>query len=240
MPDNPYSLAIDMSGRRGSVTLGHGEKVLETITLADPRQPPRHQIDLIPSINALCQRHDMQAKQLGQVFISVGPGSFTGLRISIATAKTLGRVLGTKLVAVETMDAVAHHVWASHPDIAQLAVCLNIKQDTVYVGVYHLELDGYALVSQPTVELLSQFLQRAPRPLTIVSDPSLRVNACQDPRISHIVLDPDTQLSDPVWHLGVGAAKRGRFVDPLQLLPLYVRPPEAEELWRQRHRQAPV
>ena len=236
MTDKPYNLAIDMSGLHGSISLGHSDKLLATRLLPDPRQPPRHRIDLIPTIDRLCQEHTVTPRQLGQVYVSVGPGSFTGLRISIATAKTLGRVLAAKLVPVPTIDAWAYHAWSSHRGCGVLAVCLNIKKDSVYAGLYDV-LDGeYQVIQEPVVVSLAAFLESAPRPLTVMGDRALPpFTEIDDNHVTTWQLDPTTTLSESVWHQGRAAAWNEEFINPLQLEPLYVRPPEAQQLWQQRH-----
>ena len=86
MPQEPVTIAIETSSRIGSVALGIQGNLLAEITFSEPL---RHSSELLPSILALLDQHHFTARQIKQVFISIGPGSFTGLRIAVATAKAM-------------------------------------------------------------------------------------------------------------------------------------------------------
>jgi tRNA threonylcarbamoyladenosine biosynthesis protein TsaB len=106
MTDSPYNLAIETSGPVGSVSLGRADELLAGADLP-PQQ--RHRVDLMPTIDRLCQDRGVTPRQIGEIYLSMGPGSFTGLRIGVATAQMLGTMLGAKLVAVPTLEVVARN-----------------------------------------------------------------------------------------------------------------------------------
>jgi tRNA threonylcarbamoyladenosine biosynthesis protein TsaB len=239
MRDRAYNLAMETSGPIGSVTLGRGSELLETAQLP-PQQ--RHTLDLMPVIQRLCRKHAIAPDDLGEIYVSIGPGSFTGLRIGVTTAKMLAQVLGVKVVAVPTLDVVARNAPAPHPAgqddaLPRLAVCLNVKNETAYTGLFTWNGQSWQIDGQPVLTTLAQLLSSAPRPLFLLGDP---LPALPDPLPAGVTLLPAglaLARSEAVWRLGRFAADRGRFTDPLALLPLYARRPEAEELWEKR--QAP-
>ena len=269
MPSDRYSLAIETSSRRGSVALGRGDEMIETADLGEQR---RHAVELLPAVDAMCRRNSVRPADLGEVYVSVGPGSFTGLRIGVTTAKTLGLALGCHLVAVPTLDAV---VLNAPPEHALVAVMLNAKAGRCYTGLYERRGDGWAALIEPTLlspaELCERRMQlfdaspppfpppgptpaerhgQAPRtplahatpPPSPPSPPHMAVIADKLPDFDWPAdvqcLDPAlaTPRGEAVWRLGRAAAKDGRFVDPLELTPLYVRLPEPEERWRARQK----
>lgn len=122
MPDAPYNLAVENSGRSGAVALGRADTLL-----AEQPIPPkqRHNVDLMVAVDRVCREHDVSPQQIGEVYVSLGPGSFTGLRVALATAKMLALTLETKVVGVPTLDLLR----AQHPDAV---VALNIKHDTAW------------------------------------------------------------------------------------------------------------
>ena len=122
MPNPPVNLAIETSSRRGFVALGRGPEVLDTAELPAKR---RHNLDLIPTVDELMGRHGLGAGDLAELYVSLGPGSFTGLRIAVATAKMLSLTRGVKLVGVPTLDVLRRQ----HPDAV---VCLNVKRGTAW------------------------------------------------------------------------------------------------------------
>jgi tRNA threonylcarbamoyladenosine biosynthesis protein TsaB len=123
MSSDPYTLAIETSARIGSVSLGCGPDILET---ADLPQQRRHAIDLIPAIDRLCETAGATSDQIDRIYISLGPGSFTGLRVGITTAKTIAYATGCELYGIDSLQVVAANAPADGPD--HLAVCLNAKR----------------------------------------------------------------------------------------------------------------
>ena len=187
----------------------------------------------MPAIDALCREHGISAADLGELYLSVGPGSFTGLRIGAATAQLLAQVLQLDVVVVPTMAVVAQNAPADAA--TNLAVCLNLKGDTLYQGLYHLEGDYWSLRGDPGLATIADLLDTAPRPLAILGDP---LGDLPQPLPDGVTVLP-AELAEPrarhVWRLGREKAQRQEFADPLKLLPLYVRVPEAEQQWRSRY-----
>jgi tRNA threonylcarbamoyl adenosine modification protein YeaZ len=123
-----HNLAIETSSRRGSIALGHGPEVIATAELPAQR---RHNLDLVPAMDTLLQRRGLRPIDLGELYLSLGPGSFTGLRVAVATAKMLSLTLNLKLVGVPTLDVLRDQ----HPGAM---VCLNVKRDTAWsAGLGH-------------------------------------------------------------------------------------------------------
>ncbi len=118
----PYNLAIETASRRGVIALGRGDRLLEAAELPVKR---RHNIELIPAIASLCEKHGVAPAQLGEVYVSLGPGSFTGLRIALATVKMLALAHGCRVVGVPTLEALCRE----HPEAM---VCLNVKRGSAW------------------------------------------------------------------------------------------------------------
>ncbi len=108
--DNPLILAVETSGRLGSVALAQGDKLLSEISFSGPM---RHSAEIFPAITDLLSRFGKKPDQIEHIFISAGPGSFTGLRIAVTLAKTLAMANGAKIVAVDTLDVIAANVTAT-------------------------------------------------------------------------------------------------------------------------------
>jgi len=215
-PGNPNNLAIETSTRAGSISVGCDDQLLETVELTQQR---RHNIELMPAIARLCDPVDLQ-----EVYLNIGPGSFTGLRIAVTLAKVLAMALNVKIVAVEAVDVLA----ATQPDCEHLAVCVNRKRDTVYARLYQR--------GQPTtaarVMTLNSLLADARRPLTILAQSPGDFDL--DGHVTVLSDDLAQPRSDMLWHLGRQQAKQGKYTDPATLLPRYARPPEAVQLWDSR------
>lgn len=122
MPTPTHNLAIETSSHQSTLALGDGDRLITTAALPAKR---RHNLDLVPTMDTLLREHGLQPGDLAELYLSLGPGSFTGLRIAVATAKMLSMTLGVKLVGVPTLDVLR----AQHPGAM---VCLNVKRGTAW------------------------------------------------------------------------------------------------------------
>ena len=229
MSDRPLNLAIEISRPCGSISLGCDDRLLESVELD---QPQRHNIDLMPAIDQMIGRQGSAAGQLGEVYVSIGPGSFTGLRVAIATAKMLAIAGDVRIVAVPTIDVVARN---APRDVQNFAVCLSCKRDRIYAGQFRCDGDSVRAIGRPRLMTLAQLLVESPRPLAILGDrlPSdVSPATLGEGGVCHLPPQMAIPRSDQVWHLGREAA--GRTTDPFDLLPLYAREPEAVELWNKK------
>ncbi len=229
MAESAHSLAIETSGRAGSIALGRAGELLAAVDL--PAQQ-RHAVQLLPEVDRLTRELGVQPADLGAVYVSHGPGSFTVLRIAVAVAKMLARAVGSRLVAVPTLDVVARNVDpAAHE---HLAVCLNAKGGRCFTGLYRSSGGAWEPAGEPALLTLAEVLAAAGRPLALVAD---KLPASDTPLDASIAV-LDRELARPraaeVWHIGEAMAAAGQFVDPYALTPKYVRLPDAEEVWRKK------
>ena len=101
-------LAIDSSGLVASVALLEDDTLLAEYTV---NYKKTHSQTLLPMLDAIGQKIDLDLNSIDAIAISKGPGSFTGLRIGSATAKGLGLALDKPLVEVPTVDALAYNLY---------------------------------------------------------------------------------------------------------------------------------
>ena len=87
----PVSLAIETSCRAGGVALGRGDELLGVI---DFEASARHAVQLVPRLHELLEGASLRPEDVDELYVSVGPGSFTGLRIGLTVARTMGQMLG--------------------------------------------------------------------------------------------------------------------------------------------------
>ncbi|HXE54444.1 MAG TPA: tRNA (adenosine(37)-N6)-threonylcarbamoyltransferase complex dimerization subunit type 1 TsaB, partial [Tepidisphaeraceae bacterium] len=102
----PRGLAIETSGRISSVAIVEDGRVLGEDQFPHGLQ---HAAEIIPRIDRLCRSHDWAPADLRELYVSAGPGSFTGLRIGITLAKTLALATGAKIVAVPSVRVLARN-----------------------------------------------------------------------------------------------------------------------------------
>lgn len=231
MPD-PVCLAIETTGRTAAIALGVG---CEDVTVREVARSRRHNLELLPAIDTLFRERGVTRDELrgGVVFVSLGPGSFTGLRVGVAASQMLGVTLGCDLVGVATIDALARNVPEAYRD-RPVAVCLAAKRGRAYAAIYR---RGQAAAPAASVTL-DALLTSDPRPAALLGD------AVSDQLAKHAadnaagveVLDESlaTVRAEAVFELGRRAWRRGDTTPPARLLPIYGREPEAVRLWEAR------
>src|SRR5438105_2638365 len=133
-------LAIDTSGKPGSLTLARGDsanfEVIETVTIPGGT----FSAQLVPQISAALARHNLKKEQLDGFAAAAGPGSFTGLRVGLAAIKALAEILRKPVAAVSMLEAVA----AAARSDGKIIALLDALRQEIYVGEY--EITGGAPV----------------------------------------------------------------------------------------------
>lgn len=236
MIEREYNLAIETSGRSGSVSLGRGDEVIDSAALPHKR---RHNVELTPTIDALCRRHGVTPGMIGQVYVSLGPGSFTGLRVGVTTAKMLALAGGgeMKVFGIPTLDVLAEN---APSDAEHVAVCLNLKRGTVHCAVYKRDGDGWSTIVEPGLRTLDELLDKAPRPASLIGEKLPEPPEVVEDRWEGVTVlghEFAEGRSEAVYKLGRRAAAERESDDPMKLVPLYVREPEAVTLWEEKSRK---
>jgi tRNA threonylcarbamoyladenosine biosynthesis protein TsaB len=114
---NPLILSIETATLAGSISLSRGIKVLAT-TSGDPQIS--HSNTLLADIDQLLQQANVNLHDVECFAVATGPGSFTGLRIGLATVKALAETLGKPCLGIPTLAAIAHSAGLSERTLAML------------------------------------------------------------------------------------------------------------------------
>jgi tRNA threonylcarbamoyl adenosine modification protein YeaZ len=100
----PLVLAIETASRIGSVALAFADDILAETSFS---APTRHSAEIFPAVSEILRRFGLRSDNIDHVYISAGPGSFTGLRIAVTIAKTMHLAAAVKIIAVDTLDVIA-------------------------------------------------------------------------------------------------------------------------------------
>jgi tRNA threonylcarbamoyladenosine biosynthesis protein TsaB len=222
------ALAIETSARTGSLASVEDGRVL-----AEDQFPHglKHAAEIIPRLDALCRGQGWSPGDVRELYVSVGPGSFTGLRIGITLAKTLAFATGARLVAVPTVRVLARN---APPEARHLALVLDAKRDQIYTARFdRMSFNAPWTEAEPAhLDSLVSVLARSPRPIHLLGE-GIPYHQKFIPRSDPAVIVTPESLWCPraaaVAEEGMRMAKAGEFTDPQQLLPIYIRRPEAEE-----------
>jgi tRNA threonylcarbamoyladenosine biosynthesis protein TsaB len=228
-------LILETSGRHGSAALADARGMLETRRLAGRM---RHAGELLPAIREMLARQGWQSTRLTDVFVSVGPGSFTGLRVGVTVARTLAWSVKLRVVAVPTLDVVARNALAADPVPSRAAVLFDAKRGQVYAATFECDAGSGQCRTIRDAHLADPWslLAACPRPLAVLGEGvAYHREAIADSGAR--VLDEALWWPTPegVYRVGLELAGANRYTPGADLLPFYIRRPEAEEKWEARY-----
>jgi tRNA threonylcarbamoyladenosine biosynthesis protein TsaB len=224
------SIAIETSSRAGGVALGRGDSLLRSVTFDASR---RGASQLISRLEELLSEIDLRPADLDEVYVSAGPGSFTGVRVGVTVARTLGQMVPElRLVGVPTALVVAEN--ARDLKWKHLGVIMDARENCIHVTLFARREDQIAQVGEPRVVTPQEFLDSAPRPLMLIGE-GLAYHDLQGQQVE--IADPSLHLPTPegVWSVGRQMARVGQFTDYKRLLPVYTRRPKALRVWNEKH-----
>ena len=220
----PRLLILETSHRIGKVALSHGETIVGERSLDEAR---RHARDLTPAIADLLKQHGWRARDLDGVLVSRGPGSYTGLRVGIMSAKTLSYATGCALLAIDTFDAIYQQ---TPTGIQNVDVIADAQQDNVYVQRFGTHPEPLTIVP------FAMWLESALTWHVGVTGPGLETFGARFPS-ELTVLPAEMWCAQPASLLKIGLARfqKGERDDPFAVEPLYLRGSSAEEKWAKLH-----
>jgi tRNA threonylcarbamoyladenosine biosynthesis protein TsaB len=225
-----HALALETSSRVGSVAL-----VLDGLVVGQQVFPSglQHAARIVPAIDELCRSADWKSDSISEIYVSAGPGSFTGLRIGITLAKTLAWATGAKLVAVPTVNVLVEN---APPEAKDVVIVIDAKRDQIFTASFSRSELGWSEHQPAHLDSLAEMLRRAPRPVHLLGEgiPFHQKFVDQsDAGIIFVNAEHWRPRAEIVAQLGCKMARAGQFIDPLNLIPIYIRKPEAEEKWEQ-------
>jgi tRNA threonylcarbamoyladenosine biosynthesis protein TsaB len=218
-------LALDTTTRAGSCAISRGDGAARVLA-GDPSSP--HDARLPGELISLLEAEGFSLSDVDLFAVATGPGSFTGLRVGIATMQGLSFACGRPLVGVSAMDALARIASETLKDEAPLvAPWVDAWRGEIYASLYH---DG-ELVEPVTVEHPEVVLRRLTgREVAFIGD-GAEIYADFIRRMlprSRIVAPTSPPIALAIAMLARERALRGDAPGPDAIRPLYVRRSDAE------------
>lgn len=222
-------IALETSSLAGSVAALENGRLCVELALPAGQRSGR---SLAPAIGRLLKQLAWQPRQVELVSVTTGPGSFTGLRIGVTTAKTFAYATGAEVLGVNTLDAIADQ--APH-DVHPLEVALPAERGQLFVARYLPGSDS-RLIRQGSIALADRDRWLAGLvPPVLVSGPAV------DAMLSDLpegVTAVETALRHPsaaaVGRLAARSYAAGERGNVWELVPEYFRPSAAEEKLRSK------
>ncbi|MFP7754928.1 tRNA (adenosine(37)-N6)-threonylcarbamoyltransferase complex dimerization subunit type 1 TsaB [Thermodesulfobacteriota bacterium B35] len=235
--DGLLILAIETATGCGSVALTRGGVAGGRLLAEATLQPEvSHSRRLLGSVQWILEAAALSWQDLDGIGVSLGPGSFTGLRIGMAAAKGLAMAAGLPLVGVGTLDGIALSCAAAETGICCL---LDARKQEVYAAFYEPDGCGVPVAAGPPVAIRPRRLLESLQAPLLVAGPGVAVHGelfRQHP-LARVL--PAALALPRAAHIGLLCAERlarGELLDPAVAAPLYVRASEAEVNLKKKNR----
>lgn len=228
-------LAIETSSLVSSVALLHEGALRAELTI---QARLTHSEQLMPHIADMLEKATVPKHKIDAVAVSVGPGSFTGLRIGLATAKGLAFAWKVPIIGIETPTSLA---WNFAGVSDRICVFIDAQKGNVYASVYQWDRMHLQTIKDICVVPRTTFLQQLKedgQPVVFCGDGALLGRNEIEEGSPLFRMAPPTMAIPRAGSLALAAdirLKAGDVDDCMTLTPAYKRRSEAEVLWEKRH-----
>lgn len=225
-------LGIETSTPVSSVALGSEQGLVASMLLARGRG---HSEFVMPAVQTMCDQAGVRLRSLAGVAVGLGPGLFTGMRVGVATAKTIAQALGTPIVGIPSLDVLAYPARYS-PKL--VCACIDAKRGEVFSAEYrHVPggLQRESVYRAWVPERLAVDIEaRAQDALFVGNGALLYRERLQTERCEFASIEYAFPRADVLVELAVPRFQREEFDSIYDLEPLYVRKADAEITWEER------
>jgi tRNA threonylcarbamoyladenosine biosynthesis protein TsaB len=227
-------IALDTTTRAGSVALVDEDRVIEERAGDASRT---HAERLPAEIVALAGAHGVALGDVDLFAVAIGPGSFTGLRIGIATVQGLASIRRRRVFGISTLEALAHAANGDNPPGTTIAGWMDAHRRDVFAAVYRvtsaprfaadrLQVVEGATVGSPSAILDHWMVELEVAPGIFVGDGAALYEDVIRRALGSARVTGHRMLAGTIGRLAIARAPEA--VDAGELRPLYVRRPDAE------------
>ncbi len=192
----------------------------------------KHGVALVPSIENLLKKAGWDPGDLDVVAVSIGPGTYTGLRIGLVCAKMVSTLAEASLVAVPSLDVIARNV---DDGCEHVCVVVDARRNEVYAARYERQGASWSRRSDCAIVRPDELAVSLEPGSCLVGDgiPVVR-DAVRQKSASLAPSEQWVPRAEIVAEIGAGLYTQGVRHDPYTTEPVYLRKPAAEEKWNQR------
>ena len=227
-------LGIETSTKTGSIALVSETGVIAQYSL---NIEVTHSERLMSTVDRVLRDTGLAIAGVDAYAVATGPGSFTGLRIGMATVKGLALVTGKPVAAVSTLAALAWNLPLSEHPVCPL---LDARKNEVYAGVYLSDGMSLAEIKGDAVVPLSRLADMVSGNVIFAGEGSLlyrtELEAMFGGRCRFAPRSACLPSAASVAEIGLSMIENGVHAEPETLAPTYLRRPEAEVAWEKKNR----
>ena len=217
------NLSIDTSSEICGVSLLEDDKLIDDNSLNNGRT---HSENLMPLIKEILDRNNIDLSGIDLISIVVGPGSFTGIRIGIATVKALAEVHEIKIADVTSLEALAENIVG---DFIKIGL-IDARNDQVYCGIFDREnnlLEKY--IADSIDYAIEQITKYKGKNIAVSGNGAIKYRELLSEKISNIIFCEDNiQKAENVGKIGYRKYLRNELQASDTVMPFYMRKSQAE------------
>lgn len=218
------TLAIDTSSKICGVCILENKTLINKIDLNNGLT---HSESLMPLIKEVLEKANLKLSDIDNIVCDIGPGSFTGIRIGVATAMAFVDSLKLKYTGVTSLEALAYNI------NTQGLICsiIDAKNENCYYALYKLESGNYKELIEPTATTISNMLdtlKKYTEQITFVGDGIMSYKEKIASNIKNIKFAADSINDINSYSLALAGLYKLGNNSTLPLLPLYLKKPQAQ------------
>ena len=221
------TLSIETSSKICSIAILEDNKLIKKIELDNGLT---HSETLMPLIKQILEETHFSLSEMDLLVCDIGPGSFTGIRIGVATVKAFSDSLNIPAVGISSLEALAYSI----KDNGYICSIIDCKNDNCYYALYSLNNSTYTLLEVPKADSVENCLnyisyKYPSSPITFVGDGSTIYYDTIKEHSSNFQFANNDFNNIDVYSLGIaGINKYNQYGKDKNLLPLYLKKPQAQ------------
>lgn len=229
-------LALDTSTLMATCAVIDGDILIGEYSL---NQDMSHSEKLIPMIKEMLDGLKLKIDDIDLYGVSIGPGSFTGLRIGVATMKGFAHLFDKPLVGISTLEGLAFNL----PYNNIVVPMINARRDRVYTGIYSWEGDTITTIMEPDVIEMDELLELLDKYEEVVvnGDGSLlygqRIKSVLKDKVIFSTIGQNSCKASSIGELALLKYKEGHRDNYYTLVPNYLRQTQAERELKEKEQK---
>ena len=207
-------LCIDTSSNLCSVAILEDNNLINKLELNNGLT---HSETLLPLIKELLDKNNLSLKDIDLIVSDIGPGSFTGIRIGVATVKAFSDSLNIPCIGISSLEVLAYNI----KDDGIICSTIDCKNDNCYFALFELVNNNYTLLEEPCAKSVIEVLD-----LLASKYSNKKINFIGDG-----ISSKSTDFNLDVENLGIAGYnkfKNNNFIGE-DILPLYLKKPQAQK-----------
>lgn len=225
-------LSIDTASNICAVAVLENNKLIEEKILNDTKT---HSEKIMPTIIDVLNKTNLKLEDFDLIVCDKGPGSFTGIRIGVATVLAFKDALKIKTIGISSLEALAYNVKTD----GIICSLIDARNSNVYYGIFKLENNNYSLLEKMDVNNINDvlnLLEKYNEPIFFVGDGSTVYKELISNKFIHSTFCSNNELS--AYSLGLAGFKsfNEKSVATDDIMPLYLRKSQAERALEEKNR----